>query len=154
MQNKPQINFGLDIAMATVLVMLQIPSGTGIPLHRAIAIALAIAILIHLALRWKWIVSMSKSLFKPLPAKAHINLLLNVLSLFLFAITIFSGIFNAPLPLARTARNGQFLIHAIHNLSAHLSLLTVIAHLVLHCKWLANAMKQLRAMTVQAVAKQ
>jgi hypothetical protein len=37
---------------------------------------------------------------------------------------------------------GDFLWHMLHNLSARLTLLIVIVHLVLHRKWIANAMKQ------------
>lgn len=183
MENKMRINFWLDVAMAAMLVLMQLPQGMGGELHQVAGIALGVGVIVHLILHRKWIVATCKSLFKPLPAAVRANLLLNILLLVFFSLTCVSGLLNSSMSTAAastspaiasgdpnatsvapndtrnerwgrlasrresldaraSAARGVFLWHVIQNLSARLTLLIVIVHLVLHRKWIANAMKR------------
>jgi hypothetical protein len=178
-----RINFWLDVVMAAVLVLMQMPQATGVGLHQVFGFGLATGIAVHLIFHRKWIAAMGRSLPKPLPSVVQVNLLLSALLLVFFSLTCISGLLNSPVsPVAadpnptranvasknsgvetnggRTERWGTsasprdglgrspglehavFFWHVIHNLSARLTLLIVIAHLVSHRKWIANALKR------------
>lgn len=103
MGNKTRINLGLDVAMAAVLVLMQLPQATGVDLHRIAGIVLGGGVMIHLVLHRRWLVAMCPFFFKPLPPPARVNLRLNTLLLLFFSMTLVSGLFNSPMPSDRIA---------------------------------------------------
>ncbi|MEW5718378.1 MAG: hypothetical protein AB1817_07130 [Chloroflexota bacterium] len=155
MTNKTKINLGLDIGMTTALVLMQVPQATGVELHRMAGIALGVGVIAHLILHGKEIAAKFKSSGKPLSSSAQFNLLINVLMVFFFTLTVVSGAQNSPMPLPGTVvAPGAFAWHAIHNLSARVTLLAVIAHLILHRKAIAHAMKRPAALRYRAIPEQ
>ncbi len=157
MEIKTRINLGLEVAMAALLMLMQLPQGIGVQAHQILGIVMGAGAIIHVALHRKWIASVCKSFSKLLPAAVRVNLFLDILLLTFFALTCISGLFNAPLtPAAPGSRYAHvaFIWHAIHNLSAHITLFITIIHVVLHRKWITSALRRSMSWSFQTTPGQ
>ncbi len=148
MKNGMKINLGMAVVLTGLIVLIRMSLATDVELHRWVGILFGAGLLIHIVLHCKWTVATIKS-FASLPARVRVNFLLNMLLSFLFTVTIISGMFNSPMPLDRVSPHGVFVWHAIHAISSRLALLTIVIHLVLHRKWIANAIRPRRLPALQ-----
>ncbi len=141
MKNGMKINLGVHVVLTGLIVLIRMSLVTDVELHRWVGMLFGAGLLIHIMFHCKWTMATIKS-FASLPARVRVNFLLNMLLMFLFTVTIISGLFNSPLPVDRATAHGVFMWHAIHAISSRLALLTVVVHLILHRKWIANALKR------------
>lgn len=138
------MNFLLDSAMFSALLVVMAPHFSGIAIHEWLSIAFGAAIVTHLLLHWSWLVEVTRRFFRTAQRSARINYVLNALLFVDMTIIIFTGLMisEAALPLfgVQTAHGGVW--RQLHGLSADLSLVLVGLHLALHWHWIVGTLQR------------
>ncbi len=111
----------------------------GVAIHEWTSLIVGAIFALHVIVHWKWIFNFTKRIFKKTPGKTRLSYFLNILLLATFTLTGVSGIlisstFNI-LP-------DNSLWTSLHHASTSFSIFLVISHVLLHWKWILNALKR------------
>jgi hypothetical protein len=114
---------------------------TGLAVHEWLGLAIGGALAVHVALHWKWVVGVTRKLLGKPPARTRLYYLLDAVLLVAFVTIVGSGVAmsQSVLPLLGLQGSPSMAIVAIHKLSSYLTLAMLVAKLVLHRRWIANA---------------
>ncbi len=142
--NNARVNLWIDAAIfAAVLVAFQ-PHLTGLAIHEWLSLAFGGAALTHLALHWRWVLNVAKRFFQKLPLQTRLFAVLNVALLVALVGVILSGMMLSEVALPALgitlAAGGAW--HAIHSISANAIIALSVLHVVVHWKWILNAVKR------------
>jgi hypothetical protein len=107
--------------------------------HELIAALFGGLAFMHILIHWQWITKVSQRFFSRLPRQTKINYLLNVLLLLAVGLTGFSGLLMSKTLGYNTSES---FISEIHETASAVSMLIVGSHLLLHWKWIFNAVKR------------
>jgi hypothetical protein len=107
--------------------------------HELIAALFGGLAFIHFLVHWQWITKVSQRFFSRLPRQTRINYLLNGLLLLAVGLTGFSGLLMSKTLGFNTSES---FISEIHEAASTFSMLMVGGHLLLHWKWILNAIKR------------
>jgi hypothetical protein len=142
--NRTKINLFIDIALLFAFLVSLRPFLTGLAVHEWLGLAIGGALAVHVALHWKWVVGVTRKLLGKLPARTRLYYLLDAALLVASATIIGSGVAmsQSVLPLLGLEGSASMALVMIHKLSSTLTLSTLVAKLVLHRQWIANAVKR------------
>jgi cytochrome b len=137
--NPTKRNLYLDIGIASAFLIALSPDLTGNTIHEWFGLTFLGTLLVHLLLHWKWVVAITKKIFGTMPLKTRINYLLMLALLGSFAAT---GITGYTMGEAVGLGRETDLIEDLHELFANLSIGIVGAHVLMHTKWILNAIQR------------
>ena len=131
-------NFYWDMGIGLGFLAVFSQEITGETLHEWLGLALFAGLLAHVIFHWKWIVNMTKRFFTAkLPAKIRLNYLINAGLVGSFVLMGLSGLMisESVMPILGLG-NGGGLWESLHEAASNLTLTAVVAHVLLHWKWL------------------
>jgi len=143
-RSSTQIRVWVNLIFFIVMVLTFAPQATGIAIHEAVSFLVIIPFFIHLIMDWKWIVSITKRLFKSVPAETRFNYILDWLLFFLFVVATFSGVLISEEALPAFGINIEIdpFWSSLHDMSANLMLIVLGVHLAMHWKWIVTNFKK------------
>ena len=139
-----RINLWLDLAVFVAVLVAFQPHLTGLAIHEWLSLAFGGGILAHLILHWRWIVNVVRRFFQKLPLQTRLYAVLNLALLAAFAGVMVSGVLMSEiaLPALGLTLAAGHAWHAIHALSANAIVALSILHVVVHAKWILNAISR------------
>ena len=142
--NRMKINLYLDVAMMVAFLVSLRPFLTGLAIHEWLGLAIGGALAIHCILHWKWVTGVTKRLFQKLPLRTRIYYALDASLLIAFLTIIFSGVAMSRIVLPSIGLSGSpsMAWSAIHKLSSLVTVVLLGIKLVLHRRWIVNAVKR------------
>jgi len=147
MFKKPKNKLWLDIILG-VAYILTFASGDElaeyaavgrVSAHELMAFILGLIASLHIIVHWDWIIKVGKRFFQRLPRQTRINYLLNIGLFLAFGLTGLSGLLMSKTLGFNTSES---FISEIHEAASTLSMLIVGGHVLLHWKWIKNAVKR------------
>ncbi|MFK7804197.1 MAG: DUF4405 domain-containing protein, partial [Anaerolineae bacterium] len=134
----------VNLVFFIIMVLVLAPQATGIPIHEWISFVVIVPLFIHLIMDWKWIVSITKRLFKSVPAETRFNYILDWLLLFLFVVATFTGVLISEAALPSLGINVVIdpFWSSLHGTSANLMMIILGVHLAMHWKWIVTNFKK------------
>jgi len=147
MFKKPKYKLWLDIILGAAYI-LTFASGDelaeyaaigGVSPHELMAFLLGLIASVHIVAHWDWIIKVGKRFFQRLPRQTRINYLLNTGLFLAFSLTGLSGLLMSKTLGLSTSES---FISEIHEAASTLSMLMVGGHVLLHWKWIMNAVKR------------
>jgi len=130
----------LDVGMFASFVLINVPQFTGITFHEWASFIFIPVIVLHNLMKWDWIVSVTRQMFKKMPAEPRVNHLWDYLPFILISTVIVSGLIisQKALPVFGMTVNSDPFWLTVHHLSTALLLATIGIHLGMHSKWVVN----------------
>lgn len=142
--NTTRVNLWIDLAIFTALLVAFQPHLTGLAIHEWLSLAFGGGALTHLVLHWRWVLNVARRFFQKLPAQTRLFAVLNVALLVALAGVIVSGVMLSEVALPALgitlAAGGAW--HVIHSISANAIIALSVLHVVVHWKWILNAIKR------------
>lgn len=111
----------------------------GVSPHELMAFILGIIAFVHIIVHWDWIIKVGKRVFQRLSRQTRFNYLLDIGLFLAFGLTGLSGLLMSQTLGLNTSES---FVSEIHEAAGTLSILMVGGHLVLHWKWIMNAVKR------------
>jgi len=145
MKDKTLKKIILDIVMTFLFLILIDPKNTGMTWHEVIGLSMAALFSFHIILNWAWVKSITQNLFNPkLKTKPKLFYVLNAISLIGVTTIIVTGIqISHVLFPSTTAVNHSLVVW--HKWSSYLCLGLFGVHMILHWKFIIDAMRKLFA---------
>lgn len=133
----------MDIALVFTFIVLLRPFLTGLAVHEWLGLAIGGALAVHVILHRKWVVSVTQKLVEKLSAKTRLTYVLDAALLVVFMTIVGSGVAMSRIVLPSLGLESRLNIALpmIHELSSYLALALLAAKLVLHRRWIDNAVK-------------
>ncbi len=139
-----RMNLWVDLAIFTAILVAFQPQLTGLAIHEWLSLAFGGGALAHVVLHWRWVVNVARRFFQKLTTQTRFYAVLNVALLAALAGVMVSGVMMSEiaLPSLGIALAGGHAWHGIHSLSANLIMALTGVHVVVHWKWILNAIKR------------
>lgn len=137
-------NLAIDIIIFVLYLVVANPALTGISVHEWLGLGLFVSFFIHVEVHADWIVETLRSVFSHPSCKRTGNAVLDICILVAFMATTVSGIMvsGTVLPLFGLYAEGYYFWDPMHAVAAKVLLALLILHIILHWKWIANALKR------------
>lgn len=108
--------------------------------HEWLGLLMACVVVVHLVRQARWIAATTRALLRKLPRRTRVLYGLDVLLLVLFGAIVTSGLMISGTLGHRETASAAWT--GLHHLSTKLAVLAVVAHLVLHWRWLVGAVRE------------
>ncbi len=144
MKDKTLTKIILDIIMTVLFLILVDPKNTGMTFHEIAGLIMASLFIFHIFLNWSWIKKVSKNLFNPkMNTKPKLFYLLNTVSFISILTIIITGIEISKVLFVSDSVgiNGGFVF--VHKWAAYICLGLFGVHIVLHWRFIVNALSKL-----------
>ncbi|MBP1757340.1 MAG: conserved rane protein of unknown function [Firmicutes bacterium] len=129
----------IDVVLSAVMVLLMIPSLSGVFFHEWLGLAMGTALFAHLAINRQWIKAVGRRFFGPIGWQARLNFVMNAMLAIGMGTTMLSGILISQYLFAPLAASNLDLWTAIHKVASWSSLGIVAVHVILHLDWIKRA---------------
>ena len=143
MKDKTFTKIILDIFMTFLFLILIDPKNTGMTWHEVIGLSMAALFSFHIVLNWSWVKNVTKNLFNPkLKTKPKLYYVLDAISLISVTTIIVTGIEISHVLFPSSTGVSHSLV-VWHKWSSYLCLGLFGVHIVLHWRFITNAMRKL-----------
>lgn len=137
MRAKQRSKFWVDLILFAGFSLAFFLDLTGLPLHQFLGLGAGLLALYHLAAHWQWLCSVGQRLFDRACARPRLYFFLDLILFAGFAYILGSGlVISTWLNLALADYETWRVVHVV---VAALTMLALLAKLVLHWRWIANA---------------
>ncbi len=130
----------LDLGLFVAAVIAYAPALTGVGVHEWLSIAIVVPALVHLVVNWDWVRRVVRTAGERLSSGSALNFAVDA-TLFVAAIAVvLSGLLVSQV-VAGTfgiTVSASALWHSVHSLSADATVVLLLAHFLLHAKWMAK----------------
>ncbi len=111
----------------------------GFSIHELMAFIFGGLAFVHILVHWQWITKVGRRFFTRLPRQTRINYFLNSMLFLAFGLTGVSGLL-----MSKTLGffSPDSFISGIHEAASTFSMLLAGSHVLLHWKWILNAIKR------------
>lgn len=142
--NSTRVNWWVDLALFTAILLALAPQFTGLAIHEWLSLALAGGAVVHLLLHWPWIVNVLRRFLEHTPWSARLNFVLNSILFMAFVVVSLSGVLISQevLPFLGFELRADRTWEVLHRLSADAIVWMVGLHIALHWKWILNAFQR------------
>ena len=133
----------LDIALTMAFILSLRPFLTGLAIHEWLGLAIGGALAFHTMLHWKWAVGLTRRLLGGVPLRARIYYALDATLLLAFLTIIGSGVIMSRVVLPALGLQGSIgeAWYLVHKFASYLTLVLLGVKLVLHRRWISNAIR-------------
>lgn len=137
-------NLWVDAALFTAVLIAFQPRLSGLAIHEWLSLSFGAGILTHLILHWRWVINVVRRFFARLPTQTRLYAVLNVALLIATLGVMVSGIMmsEVALPALGITLAGGQAWHALHALSANAIFALSMLHVIVHWKWIVNAINR------------
>jgi hypothetical protein len=133
---------GMDVAAFAIIAVQMNPAVSGITIHEWLGVLLIVPLAIHLVLNWSWTVTAIDRFLGKIRPTMRSNLIIDT-GLFLSMVAVgLSGVLLIPGFAASVGIPVSPLWHAVHLVTANLTLAFFCAHLALHARWMLNTVRR------------
>jgi hypothetical protein len=135
-----KLNLIIDILAALIYLVAANPLITGWAVHEWISLGLILILIVHCAVHYDWLIQTIK---RHTERASIANLILNVVTLVVFAVVTVSGLAVSRhiLPLFGLVSGGYFFWVPVHAISAKVLLALIVVHVAVHAKWIVAALR-------------
>jgi hypothetical protein len=137
---KAKIHWRIDLALLSLFWFSFFPDFTGLEIHQWIGIAAMVLALWHLLAHWSWVESITLNFFSRAPSRARICYLLDLGVMTGFIMILSTGLWISTwldLPIYDLAAWTH-----VHLMVSVFTLLLVVLKIILHWRWVANAVRR------------
>jgi amino acid transporter len=137
---KQKSNWWIDAILFAIFWISLFPDLTGLEIHQWLGLAAMALALLHLLVHWKWVETVTLRLFSRTPAQTRIHYLMDLGVMLGFAMILLTGLLISTwldLPLYDLAAWTH-----IHLMVSVFTLLLVVLKLILHWRWISNAVRR------------
>ena len=136
--------FAVDAACLLIYLVAANPVITGVGVHEWLGLGVLVVFFAHAAMHADWAIETAKSAFTS-PSWARVgNLVLDALIVVTFMAVTVSGIMvsGAVLPALGLYASGYYFWDPLHAASAKVLLALLLVHVVVHWRWVAQALRR------------
>lgn len=134
----------LDLSLFTLFLVVYQEKATGITWHEWLGVGIVFVIVTHVLLNWQWVANITKRFLAKLKAEPRINYVVDLGIFIGFVTLIFSGLMMSErvLPFFGIEAAGSPFWKGLHSTAADVVVWLTAAHVALHWRWIANALKR------------
>ncbi len=130
--------FALDVVALLILLLVNNPALTGIPMHEWLSLGVTVIIAVHLALNWDWTRQAAKRLVKRIRLASTADTVVDAILFVAFVLAMLSGAMISEIlaPLFGLTAAGGEMWEGIHGPAAYVTIGALSVHFALHWRWI------------------
>lgn len=143
MNPKTKIKMAVDIAMTAILLLLMNLAWTGLVWHEVLGLSIVIFFTVHLVINRQWISSVARNFRTIKSRKTQLMFMLNLLLGLAMLTAVLTGVLISQYLFPGFTDTSFDTWYNIHAIASWLSLIIVVIHTGLHCRWIGSVIRRL-----------